>query len=91
MKGRRLIRVFEYDRLKLGQVVGNVTFAHRDLEALQRIHANQDVYFDLIHHGVRFKNYVGVPSPSRLTIEILPRLTTTPMLQKKARMAGEIY
>ena len=78
MKGRRLIRVFEYDRLKLGQVVGNVTFEPRDLEALQRIHADQDVYFDLIHHGVRFKNYVGVLHLSRLTIEILPKADNHP-------------
>ena len=72
------MRVFEYDRLKLGQVVGNVTFEPRDLEALQRIHADQDVYFDLIHHGVRFKNYVGVLHLSRLTIEILPKADNHP-------------
>ena len=70
--------MFEYDRLKLGQVVGNVTFEPHDLEALQRIHADQDVYFDLIHHGVRFKNYVGVLHLSRLTIEILPKADNHP-------------
>ena len=70
--------MFEYDRLKLGQVVGNVTFEPRDLEALQRIHADQDGYFDLIHHGVRFKNYVGVLHLSRLTIEILPKADNHP-------------
>ena len=48
------MRVFEYDRLKLGQVVDNVTFEPRDLETLRRIHADQDVYFDLIY-GVRFE------------------------------------
>jgi 5-methylcytosine-specific restriction enzyme subunit McrC len=78
VKGRRLIRVFEYDRLKLGQVVGTVTFEPRDLKALQRIHADQDVYFDLIHRGVRFKNYVGVLHLSRLTIEILPKADNHP-------------
>ena len=70
--------MFEYDRLKLGQVLGNVTFELRDLEALQRIHGDQDVYFDLIHHGVRFKNYVGVLHLSRLTIEILPKADNHP-------------
>lgn len=70
--------MFEYDRLKLGQDVGNVTFESGDLEALQRIHADHDVYFDLIHHGVRFKNYVGVLHLSRLTIEILPKADNHP-------------
>ena len=65
--------MFEYERLKLGQIVGDVKFEHQDLEALQRIHAAQDLYFDLIHNGVRFKNYVGVLHLSRLTIEILPK------------------
>ena len=78
MKGRRLIRVFEYDRLKLGQIVGDVMFEQGDFEALQRIHADQDVYFDLIHNGVRFKNYVGVLHLSRLTIEILPKADNHP-------------
>ena len=78
MKGSRLIRIFEYDRLKLGQVVGNVTFESRDLEALQRIHVDQNAYFDLIHHGVRFKNYVGVLHLSHLTIEILPKADNHP-------------
>ena len=85
VKGRRLISVFEYDRLKQGQVVGNVRFEPRDLEALQRIHAGQNVYFDLIHNGVRFKNYVGVLHLSRLTIEILPKADNNPDASEESK------
>lgn len=85
MKGRRLIRVFEYDRLKMGQVEGEVEFDQSDLLALQHLHADQDQYFDLIHNGVRFKNYVGVLHMPRLTIEILPKADRHPDTSEQAK------
>ncbi|MDA9864124.1 McrC family protein [Flavobacteriales bacterium] len=48
-------------------------FEVSDLEALQRAHAHHDLYYDLIHHGVRFKQYVGVIQARDLTVEILPK------------------
>lgn len=78
MSATRLIRCYEYDRLKAGQAYNDEVFTSEDLEALQRIHEDQNLYFDLIHNGIRFKNYVGVLHIRRLTIEILPKADNHP-------------
>ena len=69
----RIIRCFEFDKLHAGREYEGVAFLSEDLEALQRAHACHDLYYDLIHQGIRFKQYVGVIQTRGLTIEILPK------------------
>ena len=45
------------------------------------------LYFDLIHNGVQFKNYVGVLHMQRLTIEILPKADNHPSDEAEIKQA----
>lgn len=73
MAAQRIIRCFEFDKLQAGREYDGVNFVEGDLEALQRAHTHHELYYDLIHHGIRFKQYVGVIQVGGLTIEILPK------------------
>jgi len=69
------ISVFEYDRLKTGCEYSGVTFTPTLLESLEHFHASSKTsYFDLIHNGVQFREYVGVLQVNGVQIEILPKL-----------------
>lgn len=69
------ISVFEYDRLKTGCEYSGVTFTPKLLESLEYFHASSKTsYFDLIHNGVQFREYVGVIQVNGVQIEILPKL-----------------
>ncbi len=71
----RLIRVFEYEKLtihskcsegkELGEKVLNKLWEYND--------KNNNIYFDGIRKGVKFKQYVGVIQIGNITIEILPK------------------
>jgi len=71
----RLIRVFEYEKLtihskcsegkELGEKVINKLWQYNDV--------NDNIYFDGIRNGVKFKHYVGVIQIGNITIEILPK------------------
>lgn len=65
------IQVFEHQPLRIGESSG---FTLARLEALQKFHAKTgDLYFSLIHKGVKFKEYVGVLLVGDLQIEVLPK------------------
>lgn len=69
-----VISVFEHDKLKLGDNKDDTVFEDHHLEALQRYHGEKGTpYYSLIHHGVRFCEYVGVLNVGSLTIEVLPK------------------
>lgn len=71
MKNRQLI-VFEYQTLKIGP---NSTLLETDLNLLSKFHCEGgSQYYDLIHQGVQFKQYVGVLRINDLTIEVLPKI-----------------
>ncbi|RIA09380.1 5-methylcytosine-specific restriction enzyme subunit McrC [Flavobacteriaceae bacterium MAR_2010_72] len=71
----RLIRVFEYEKLtihskcsegkELGEKVINKLWQYNDV--------NNNIYFDGIRNGVKFKHFVGVIQIGNVTIEILPK------------------
>ena len=87
MSSARIIRCYEYERLKVGREIDGHTFTSDDLNGLQRIHESQSLYFDLIHNGVQFKNYVGVLHMQRLTIEILPKADNHPSDKAEVKQA----
>ena len=72
-KNKSLITIFEHQKLKVGEQYNGVTFTNKHLEALERFYGNGALYFNLIHRGVQFNNYVGVIQVKNLTIEILPK------------------
>ncbi|MFH4963667.1 restriction endonuclease [Gaetbulibacter sp. M235] len=71
----RLVRVFEYEKLtiyskcsegkELGENVINKLWQYNDV--------NNNIYFDGIRNGVKFKHFVGVIQIGNITIEILPK------------------
>lgn len=82
MSQPKLIQVYEYESLIIGQPIGkdkegeDVRFEKPHLELLQRFYNNRDDeknYYSLIHDGVRFKHYVGVLNVGGLQIEVLPK------------------
>lgn len=73
MPKQRIIRCFEFAKLHAGRDYDGVPFCAEDLQALQRAHSHHEQYYDLIHNGVRFKQYVGVIQTRQLTVEILPK------------------
>ena len=66
---RNHIIVFEHQTLKLDKEIDG-----QKLKALQTYYGTNGVpYFDLIHNGVRFKEYVGVIQVGDMVIEVLPK------------------
>jgi 5-methylcytosine-specific restriction enzyme subunit McrC len=64
------IQVFEHSFLPIGG-----KFEQRHFVALSRLNAlHNDLYFDLRHNGIKFKQFVGVIQVDGLTIEILPKI-----------------
>lgn len=69
------ISVFEYDRLKTGREYNGVPFTETLLESLERFHSSSKTrYYNLIHNGVEFCEYVGVIQVDGIQIEVLPKL-----------------
>ena len=74
MGPQRVIQLFEHDELRLGDLHGYVEILDRDCELLSRLHGQTGGrYYDLIHQGVKFKQYVGVLKAGSLVIEVLPK------------------
>lgn len=72
--GKRLshITVFEHDCLRTDR--GEQRILPDQLTALQRFYGENGVpYFDLIHNGVKFKEYVGALMVGNTSIEVLPK------------------
>lgn len=74
MSRERVIQLFEHDELKVGERLGEVVVTERDVDILARLHRQtRGRFYELIHRGVRFKQYVGVLKVGSLTIELLPK------------------
>lgn len=73
-KARNHITVYEHQSVKLGDSSNKNALNETTLEALQKFYGEKGVpYFDLIHKGVRFKEFVGVLQVGETLIEVLPK------------------
>lgn len=64
--------VFEHESLRTDR--GKQLLSKDQLESLQLFYGEKGVpYYTLIHHGVRFNEYVGVIQVGNMVIEILPK------------------
>ena len=69
-----LLRVFEYQTIRIGDVVENCVFSKQHFYALARFYEKHGgKYYSLLHNGVKFSHYVGAIQIGQLTIEILPK------------------
>lgn len=68
------ITVFEYETIKLNQIVDEVLLDETIIESLENHFGDKGVpYYSLSNKGVRFNEYVGVIQVGNLTINILPK------------------
>ena len=73
---KKPIQVFEYEKLKANDPIffANEEVGKKVINKLWQFNdTNNNIYFDAIRNGVKFKNYVGVIQIGNITIEILPK------------------
>jgi 5-methylcytosine-specific restriction enzyme subunit McrC len=72
MRKRNFIQVFEYQKIRYEE---NTDFEEHHFDAMVQFNErNNNKYFNVIHRGIQFNNYVGVIQIGGLTIEILPKV-----------------
>ena len=74
MANSKLIRVFEHQFIKLGDVIDDVTFDEASLKGLKGYYGEKGVpYYSLTNNGVKFNEFVGVIQVRNTVIEVLPK------------------
>lgn len=73
-----IIQRFEHTKLLFGE-----GFNKHHWEALDKYNQNHGGrFFDLLHNGIKFKEYVGVIQVDNITIEILPKVDKSSLDEK---------
>jgi len=73
---KKPIQVFEYEVLKANDLsfFSSEKQGKKVIDKLWQFNdANNNIYFNAVRNGVKFKNYVGVIQIGNITIEILPK------------------
>lgn len=71
---KELIRVFEHQKLKVGEIVEGQEFQEKHFLSLARFQEREETtYFRLGYNSVTFTEYVGAIRVGNLTIEVLPK------------------
>ena len=69
-----ILRVFEYQTIRIGDEIEGCTLTQQHFYALARFYEKHGgKYYALLHNGVKFSHYVGAIQIGQLTIEILPK------------------
>jgi 5-methylcytosine-specific restriction enzyme subunit McrC len=77
------IRVFEYETIKLKQVIDEVEITAHFLASFQKFYGEKGcVYFSLVHNGIRFGSYVGVIQIGKYAINVLPKADKIQLTEK---------
>lgn len=77
---KRVIQVFEHDKLTINEDEWGRSLSPSQLEALCQFNdKNYNKYFTVIRNGIKFSSYVGVIQIGRLVIEILPKADRKPI------------
>jgi 5-methylcytosine-specific restriction enzyme subunit McrC len=77
------ITVYEHSTLYYDR--GEPRLSQNQFESLEKFSDKALPYYSLIHHGVKFKEYVGVLQLGRTQIEILPKMDAGTENEKKWR------
>ena len=73
-KGENIITVYEHDAIRTTDK-GTCSISPTQLKALELFNGDDGVpYFNLIHNGVKFCEFVGVLQIGKLTIQVLPKI-----------------
>jgi 5-methylcytosine-specific restriction enzyme subunit McrC len=71
---RKPIQRYEYGHL----LIGEEGFTKGHWEAFVKLNTiHEGKYFEVLHNGVRFKQYVGVIQVDDILVEILPKNTSS--------------
>lgn len=81
-KRENIITVFEHEivRFNLSNKKEKATY-----EALVAYHGNGVPYFSLVHHGIKFCEYVGVIQVGKTIIEVLPKADKNPKSESEEK------
>jgi len=67
------ITVFEHEKIHVGNKYGCTLFTERHRQCLESFYGMGVPYFDLIHKGIKFKEFVGVLQLDGFCVEVLPK------------------
>jgi 5-methylcytosine-specific restriction enzyme subunit McrC len=68
------IDVYEHGRLKVDEEIDGVVFTQNHWKAFVKLNTlHSDAYFEVLHNGLKFKQYVGVLQVDGLIVHIHPK------------------